>query len=53
MFRSKTNSSHAYVFKMLTLLKNTVMTLDRSAKGHHDFVRLAVLTFYFSVNCSE
>lgn len=41
MFRPKTNCSHAYVFKMLTLSKNIAVILDRSAKGHHDLVKLA------------
>lgn len=32
--QAKNNCSQTYVFKMLTLPKNTAVTLDRSAKGH-------------------
>lgn len=43
MFRPKTNSSQAYVFKMLTLSKNIAVIFDRipCAKGYHDLVELA------------
>lgn len=49
MFRPKTNCFQASVFKMLTLPKSIAVTLGRSAKGHHDLVKVAVSPFCFSL----